>query len=147
MNILIYFRTSSRMTVNIHMIALLSHTNRMSGTLLNTACKALNAFNYSRSCLSLRTVSDPGQFTDMQTRYEQAAMFPLVHVWCDYLVARKVFSSFADDKTRILCAFQNIFKEESSVQVSRRLVDNTTMLRCHRTKNVFTPSQQQANLT
>ncbi|CEG47550.1 uncharacterized protein PHALS_04418 [Plasmopara halstedii] len=73
----------------------------------------------------------------MQTRYEQAAMFPLVHVWCDYLVARKVFSSFADDKTRILCAFQNIFKEESSVQVSRRLVDNTTMLRCHRTKNVF----------
>ena len=106
MDVRIRFCTRAGMLVNVHAIALPLHTNKTAETLFNTASRALDEIDSSwRSrIVSIGTDGErtmTGRLSGLQTRFEQAATFPLVRVWCGLhqldLVAQKEYSSLADD--------------------------------------------------
>ena len=81
----IRFCTSTRMLVNIHVISLPLHTKKTAETQFNTACKALDAIDFSwRSrIVSIGTDGErtmTGRLSGVQTRFEQAATF----LWCAF---------------------------------------------------------------
>lgn len=121
--------TSGRL-VNLHVVALPLHTNKTAEAQFNTASKALNVVdkNWRDKLVSIGTDGErtmTGRISGVQTRFEEAATFSVVRIWCGLhqldLAAQKEYMLLGDDAfVTTLTALISYLRRQQNLQAEMK---------------------------